>query len=700
MSEMLKEKKRTIKSYYAKYESAMNVSQATFYRQLGAYMKAQKSGAKYERKLRGPAVAVDETLLDEFESHLLNAQTHRPLTVGSTGREWVKFVADMDVSDERRQFFIANAGGNHFCYMVLNRMRNSGKLLSERQNVTELARRVQLQPERTASYIRLLLHELSRCSMHSLALKDPDAFAGKGWALNSGLVAQENGSEDASGLMTVNSNGDLLFVPTMEPFFPISKKWLLCYDESPWEAVPRSGDVVEVIPSSAGWTLAFATSATDVLYQVLLIISGSAKVRSSVQAAIHECLEDPLLHEAASIIVVTANKPSFTNAQIFAEHTAQWTRDVQAPALLSMDGATAHLDHRATATLAKAGIYPIIEPSGTSQSHQANDLGINAFLKRLYKKFYSEFQLFDAGKSGGRISDAQRVRMTIKAVAEAIKHPEQWNGAWKRLGWTEDGRLDVIQAYPASFFRVGNGNRDDSLPVVTQSYVSSLFSWRNLSQRPGSPHEARTAPSTRHVAMPRVNASASKGPMVRVVLERDETLNPDTKRKVRSLLLKSGANKLQRVEQVNCIQQALDDDDNCVDDDDGQAASSSWVPSVKPKPYDTQDGMLIMSKDLQGRMATAQAAKKAATLSKEAKVHNRAARAEQESDVIDLISATMDPDTGKALWKPSGRSPMPTIASLKRYLVLHKAKFKSSASRPDLVQIVRQQSGSGQNTQI
>jgi hypothetical protein len=325
---------------------------------------------------------------------------------------------------------------------------------------------------------------------------------------NNGIVTQENGSEDASALMTLDNDGSLLFAPTMEPFFPIPLDWLLCYDESPWEAAPHSAQVAAQA-SSAGLDIGFRN-----IRHWHYLPSDAHRFRHTAAAsvcakqAIVECVKIPELKAAAEIIAVTAaNQPGLTNGTLFALHNEQWAKVARAPAMLSMDGATPHLNRRAVAALTSCGVYPAVESQRTRQTRAKPMTWVpNACLKRAYKEGYSQFQLFDAAGAGGRMSDAQRVRLTVKAVA-----PIQWrvhksgSAAWERIGWSKDGFLDVVKAFPVrhcchtgSGYRVARTCRSSRKP-----YLNSLFSWENLSRRPGSPHVvAYVPPAPRNAALP------------------------------------------------------------------------------------------------------------------------------------------------------------------------------------------------------
>jgi hypothetical protein len=121
--------KRTKASFFARYGAAMKMSQATFFRQLKKYLDSKENGTEYKRTNGRPRAVVEE-LLGDFESHLLQAQARIPLTVHLVGLEWIKFVADLEVSQTQRDFYVKNAGGEQFCYTMLNRMRNKGTLLT------------------------------------------------------------------------------------------------------------------------------------------------------------------------------------------------------------------------------------------------------------------------------------------------------------------------------------------------------------------------------------------------------------------------------------------------------------------------------------------------------------------------------------------------------------------------------------------
>jgi hypothetical protein len=166
----------------------MKMSQATFFRQLKKYLDSKENGTEYKPH----KWATDRVLSLRSCSAILSRicckrkRVYRSqftsLLLGLSGSSlWLT----LRWSQTQRDFYVKNAGGEQFCYTVLNPHAETRAryLLGRRENVTELSRRVQLQPERTAAFFFFFATCAPRaCSLQNApvgAQLDRTSFAAK-----------------------------------------------------------------------------------------------------------------------------------------------------------------------------------------------------------------------------------------------------------------------------------------------------------------------------------------------------------------------------------------------------------------------------------------------------------------------------------------------------------------------------------------
>jgi len=149
----------------------------------------------------------------------------------------------------------------------------------------------------------------------------------------------------------------------------------------------------------------------------------------------------------------------------------------EAPALLDLDGHVTRKQRDVIKLCRKYNVYCLIMPSHTSTLHQTLDRGAFAAFDAFHKRIYTTRYAFSPF-----ITVRRKLKLVISALNHLASKHELLRKAWKSVG--QPNGLPQPSSFDMALYRAGRRFRSDSLPLVTNDYLRTLFSAKSMACAP------------------------------------------------------------------------------------------------------------------------------------------------------------------------------------------------------------------------
>ena len=155
------------------------------------------------------------------------------------------------------------------------------------------------------------------------------------------------------------------------------------------------------------------------------------------------------------------------------------------PGVVYIDGHTSHVTKDFIELAAKHSIYVVVEPSHTSMLLQVADLGINLFIKEQFGREYNA-SFLECNMNSKAFDDVERMACVVRTVEALRNERNRISKCFEKAGLLTH-YSELKHHFDTTMFKDGVSLRESSLPEVTQTYITEVFSLQNLSLAIGSP---------------------------------------------------------------------------------------------------------------------------------------------------------------------------------------------------------------------